>query len=468
MKKNLLFALSLLGFAACQQPAPAPQTAQKPAPVQPKPGPFDQPEWARNAVIYQVNTRQFSPEGNFAGVAKQLPRLRALGVDILWFMPVQPIGEKNRKGSLGSPYSVRDYMKVNPEFGTEADFKSLVQTAHGLGLKVILDWVPNHTSWDNVWATEHPDFYTLVKGQPTVPFNEKGELTDWTDVMDLNYDNREMRKAMTASLQHWVKNFDLDGYRMDVAGWVPSDYWTELHPALDSLKPVFMLAEWEAEPRHFYACFNANYGWSFKDVCKEIFAGKKNARALDSLKMKLDKQFVEGYYQMYFTQNHDENTWSGTEKQSYGASANAFNVLAFTWAGIPLIYNGQEDNLDQRLKFFERDPIHWKNNARTEFFQKLCALRHNNRALWSGKAGGELQKIGSNADDDIYAFTRERDGDRVLVVLNLSGRARNVALKTTSEMAGAYTNLFGNNSAQVTEDMAFSLRAWEYIVLTNK
>ncbi|MFN4255925.1 MAG: alpha-amylase family glycosyl hydrolase [Saprospiraceae bacterium] len=470
MKKRYLFFALFTGLLACQQPTDVPKTSPQPAPPPPpKSGPFEQPDWAKSAVLYELNTRNFSVAGNFDGVTKELPRLRELGVDVIWLMPIHPIGVKNRKGSLGSPYSVQDYLKINPDFGDEAALRRLVGTAHELGLKVILDWVPNHTSWDNIWLTTRPGVHTIYNGAHTVPLNEHGEpIADWSDVMDLDYSKPATRAAMIEAMQFWLKNFDVDGFRVDMAGLVPNDFWAEARPALDSVKPVFMLSEWQDEPLHFKSAFNANYAWKWKDVTKDIWAGKRTALALDSLKTELDDFYPEGYYQVHFTQNHDENSWNGTEKQLYGASADAFTVLAFTWAGMPMLYNGQEDNLAQRLKFFDRDPIRWKGRARTEFFQKLCALRHNNRALWSGTAGGPLEKIGTNADDKIYAFTRERDGDRVIVIANLSKQPQSATLATTSDMAGAYTNLFGNNSIQVTKDMQFNLKAWEYIVLTNR
>ncbi len=473
MKNTLFPLLILIGMMSCKnnpknQAAEnaAPKPIEKPAP---KPGPFDYPDWTKSAVLYELNTRNFSKEGNFEGVTKQLPRLRDLGIDVIWLMPVHPIGEKNRKGTLGSPYSVRDFKKINPDFGSETDLKKLVSTAHDLGLKVILDWVPNHSSWDNIWATTNPEFYTKRDGKFTVPINEKGEpIDDWSDIMDLDYNNPATRTAMLDAMTFWLKNFDFDGFRVDMAGLVPNDFWVEARPVLDSVRPVFMLSEWQDEPQHFFSCFNANYGWKWKDATKNIAAGKSSALALDSLKEELDDFYPEDYFQLLFTQNHDENSWNGTEKELYGAAADAFNVLAFTQSGLPMLYNAQEDGLKQRLKFFDRDPIRWGKNARTDFFQKLCAVRHNNPALWSGRWGGEFEKIETNNDEKIYAFTRERDGGRVIVILNLTKTSQNVVLKNTDKFSGAYTNLFGNNSISVAGQMQFNLKAWDYIVLTNR
>ena len=439
--------------------ATAPTTATRPA----------EPDWAKNAVLYQCNIRQFSPRGNLGAVQEALPRLKALGIDVLWLMPIHPVGKERRKGSLGSPYSVQDYYAVNPDFGSLDDMKNLVQTAHNEGIKVILDWVPNHTSWDAVWKTEHPEYYSRYNGDFTVPLNERGEpITDWSDVCDLDYGNPALRRAMIDAMQFWLRETDIDGFRVDMAGLVPNDFWAEARPALDSVKTVFMLAEWQDEPAHFQSAFNANYGWKWKDVTKEIAAGKRSAHALDSLLQELNGFYPEDYYQLYFTQNHDENSHNGTEAELYGPAADAFNVLEFTWQGIPMLYNGQEDKLDHRLAFFDKDPIRWGQMVKTPFYQKLTGLRHNNQAVWAGKNGGKLVKIPTNSDDSIYAFFREKKGDKVLVILNLSKESRIFTLQVPEMARGAYTDLFGSSTVQVTKDMELRLDAWGYLVLTNK
>ena len=427
------------------------------------------PDWAKNAVLYQCNVRQFSPSGRLSAVQQALPRLKTLGIDVLWLMPVHPVGKERRKGSLGSPYSVQDYFAVNPDLGTFDDFKALVQAAHAEGIKVILDWVPNHTSWDAVWKSKHPEYYSCYNGDFTVPLNEHGEpITDWSDVCDLDYGNPALRRAMIDAMQFWLRQADIDGFRVDMAGLVPNDYWAEARPALDSVKQVFMLAEWQDEPAHFRSAFNANYGWKWKDVTRDIAAGKRTAHALDSLLEELDHFYPEGYYQLYFTQNHDENAHNGTEAELYGPAADAFNVLEFTWQGIPMLYNGQEDNLNKRLAFFDKDPISWGAMDKTSFYQKLTGLRHKNQAVWSGNEGGKLLKIPSNSDDYTYVFFREKNGDKLLVILNLSAESRVCALQAPEIARGAYTDLFGNSTVQVTKDMDLRLNPWGYLVLTNK
>ncbi|MCC7244738.1 MAG: alpha-glucosidase C-terminal domain-containing protein [Saprospiraceae bacterium] len=456
--------IALTWLAACQsQPSTNNSSTQR------KPEVMTEPDWAKSAVLYELNVRQFSPEGNFAGVRAQLPRLKELGVDVIWLMPIHPIGVENRKGSLGSPYSVRDYLAVNPDYGTTDDLKALVSEAHQLGLKVILDWVPNHTSWDSEWKHAHPEYFTRYNGNFTVPLNEHGEpIADWSDVCDLDYAQPATRRAMIQAMQHWIKTCDIDGFRVDMAGLVPNDFWAECRPALDSVKKVFMLSEWQDEPAHFTSAFQCNYGWKWKDITKDIAAGKQNAQSLDTLIRFLDDFYPKDYYQLYFTQNHDENSWNGSEKELYGPAADAFNVLMFTWQGMPMLYCGQEDNLNQRLDFFEKDPIKWGKFEKTTFYQNLCALRHNNRALHSGKNGGQLTKISTNTDQAVYAFTREKEGDRVIVILNLSKIPQTVQLSPKEEMTVAFVNVFNNSTIQVTQDMALQLKPWEYLVLTNK
>ena len=468
--RNLFIYILFVGLSSGCNNQQAPVVSQSPTIVT-MTGNNDipEPDWAPSASLYQCNVRQFSPEGNFAGVTRQIPRLKELGVDVLWLMPVHPIGKARRKGVLGSPYSVKDYHGVNPDYGTLEDFKTLVQAVHRQNMKIILDWVPNHTAWDAVWKEQHPEYYTKINGDFTVPLNERGEqITDWSDVCDLDYGNPALRKAMTEAMQYWIREYDIDGYRVDMAGLVPNDFWVALRPALDSIKPVFMLAEWQDEPKHFESCFNANYGWRWKDITKDIWAGRQSPMALDTLLDYLDNFYPKGYYQMYFTQNHDENAHHGTESELYGASADAFNVLAFTWQGIPAIYNGQEDGLNQRLSLFDKTTIKWKKYARQDFFSRLCSLRHINRALWAGRAGGKVQKISNDAEDRVYSFGREREGDRAIVILNLSNERTTVTLQPGTSFAGAYANVFGRSTHQVTKEMILTLKPWEYTVFSSK
>lgn len=374
--------------------------------------------WLKNAVIYEVNLRQYSASGKFKDFATHLDSLKSLGVDILWFMPLQPIGVKNRKGSLGSYYSISDYRAINPEFGTLDEFKDLVETCHTKGFKVILDWVGNHTSWDNKLITEHPDWYTKDSTGKII-----SPVADWSDVADLNYDNKELRGYMLESMKWWVKECDLDGFRCDVAMMVPTDFWDEATKELSAIKPVFMLAEAE-QPDHMKNAFHACYGWEFHHILKSIYKGEKNTDSLLRYFGKTKQNYPATAIKMNFVANHDENTWNGTAKELFGEAEDAMTVLTFTAEGLPLIYNGMEAGLDKRLKFFDKDPINWNSSnaaQRFEFYKSLAAIRHKNPALWINVEGQTNTQLFTD-QKDVYAFIRQSGQNKVLVVINFTGK----------------------------------------------
>ncbi|WP_234734123.1 alpha-amylase family glycosyl hydrolase [Tellurirhabdus bombi] len=424
------------------------------------------PAWAKNATIYEVNLRQFSSEGTFKALEQQLTRLKEMGVDVLWLMPIHPIGVEKRKGTLGNPYAVKDYQAVDPEYGTMEDFKALVKRAHDLDMRVLLDWVPNHTSWDHPWVKQHPDWYTQVNGRIISPLNEKGESAGWNDVADLNYDNEAMRHAMLDAMKFWVQQCDVDGFRCEVASLVPDEFWADVRPALDSIKTVFLLAESEDDPAHFKLGFNVNYGWSLHWLLKGIYKGTQNATAIDSLLAANQKRFPPWYYQVFFLQNQDENSWAGTATELFGNGADAFTVLAYTFDGMPLVYNGQEANLSKRLKMHEKDPIFWGNYSKQEFYKSLLTLKHRNKALWNGLHGGPLVKIPTGRDEKVYAFHRQKDGDHVAVIVNLSPEPQTIQLSGDG-FEGMYTEVFSRQSVELRNALTFTLKPWEYKVYTN-
>lgn len=418
------------------------------------------PEWSRNATIYEVNIRQFTPEGTFNAFAEHLTRLKDMGVDILWLMPVHPIGEKNRKGTLGSYYSVRDYKGINPEFGTMDDFRNLVSRAHALGMKVIIDWVANHTSWDHAWIAEHPEWYTKDSlGNMVSPF-------DWSDVADLNYDDKELWAAMTDALKFWVVEADIDGYRCDVAGMVPVEFWDQARAELDRIKPVFMLAEAE-EPQHHIRAFDMSYAWELHHIFNAIAKGEKNALALETYFLKQDTLFPKDAYRMLFTSNHDENSWQGTEFERMGEGSVCMAVLTATMPGMPLIYNGQESAFNRRLKFFEKDSIDWGDYRLEPFYRQLFTLKHANQPLWNGKWGGNMERISTTADTAVFAFTRNKEGERVFVLANLSGKVNEAKLRGDS-FTGSYKEWFMDEEVTFEKGAAVRLKPWEYKVYVLK
>ena len=429
-----------------------------------KPTPYvtlKHPEWSKNATIYQLNTRQFSQEGTFRAAEKQLPRLKALGVDIVWLMPVHEIGVKNRKGTLGSPYSVKDYYSVNHEFGTLDDLKHFVKTAHGLGMYVILDWVANHTAWDNVLVKEHPDWYER---------DWKGDLRptpwwDWDDIIDLDYQKEGLRKYMTDAMKYWVKEADIDGYRCDVAGFVPVDFWDNVRRELDLIKPVFMLAEWESRDLHARA-FDMTYAWSWNESMHKIAKGQADVNALFIYYSWNESSFPPNSMRMTFVSNHDKNSWEGTEFEQFGDCLEAAIVLSVVGEGLPLIYNGQEAGNPRRLKFFEKDPIEWKEHPLGDFYKKLFALKKTNTALWNGKWGATMIKVPNNVPTKVFSFIRQNEKEKVFAVMNFSDKPQTVTFSETL-YHGKYTDYFSGETIEFPTTTQMQLKPWAYRVFVK-
>lgn len=417
--------------------------------------------WTRDAVLYQLNTRQFTPEGTFAAAQKQLPRLAAMGVDIVWLMPIHPIGEANRKGSLGSPYAVRDYRAVNPELGTEAEFRAFVDEAHRLGLKVILDWVANHSAYDNPLTLSHPDWYTRTpEGALMSPAG-----TDWSDVADFDYSQPGLRRYMTESLTYWVREFGIDGYRADVAGYVPTDFWETARAELDKVKPVFMLAEWEQRDLHARA-FDATYGWGWKEAMQRLVKDGSGAGAMRGYYAGQSETWPHAAMRMVYTENHDQNSWDGVAAEIYGPAYEAAMALSFVGPGLPLIYNGQEADNDRQLKFFERDPIIWREGKHAALIARLIALKTDNPALHNGRFGAALVEVPTDATADVFAFTRGDKGARVFAVFNLSPRPHRIGL-SHARHHGTYADALTGAPASFKGGESLDLPAWGYRIYTE-
>lgn len=433
------------------------------------------PEWSRNAVIYEVNLRQYTPSASVKEFGEHLPRLKDLGVDILWFMPIHPISELNRKGELGSYYAVKDYKAFNPEFGTIDEFKAVVDSAHAMGMKVILDWVPNHTGCDNAWVTEHPEWFSL---------NDEGKMYgpfDWTDVYELNYDNRQMRAAMVDALKFWLTDIGVDGFRCDVAGEVPTDFWDEARPQLDSVKPdLFMLAE-ASKPELQKHAFNMGYNWPMKDLFSEIAATSgqysfkkegepmrtfptKHAIAIDSLLAEQAATYPRDTYLMNMITNHDLNSWEGTEFDRLGNLTDAFAVLSYTLPGMPLIYTGQETGMNRPFEFFKKDQCpEWEpRNNYFEFYKQLNALKHSQEALNAGESGGEIKRYNTQCND-FYAFSRSKGNSKVVVLVNLGPIEEYVTFDGEEPLIDNMKNYFTGRDAMIPE----KLKPGEYLVFVK-
>ncbi len=422
------------------------------------PSPPPTPEWAENATIYEVNVRQYTEEGTFEAFAEHLPRLQEMGVDILWLMPIHPIGEKERKGELGSYYSVYDYYDVNPEFGDHNDFRKLVEKIHDKDMYIILDWVANHTAWDAVWTESHPELYERDdEGNFIIPPD-----TDWTDVIQLDYDNPETHEMMHDALQFWVEEYNIDGYRADVADLVPTAFWNEARYRLEQIKPVFMLAEAETSEHHEHA-FDMSYGWETHHMMNEIAAGNVTLDEFEEHLQENRDRFPDHAYRMQFTSNHDENSWNGTVFERYGDGAETFAVLAATIPGMPLVYSGQEAAMDKRLEFFEKDPIEWGDYPLLNFYTRLLHLNRDNEALFNGIHGGDLVRLETTADDNIFAFYRQKGDNMVFVILNLSDEEVSFDIES-AEIAAVYTELFSDEEVEMAAMESWTFEPWEYKV----
>ncbi len=417
------------------------------------------PEWSKNAAIYEVNIRQYTPEGNFNAFESHLPRIKELGIDIIWLMPIHPIGEKNRKGTLGSYYSVKDYYGINPEFGTLDDFKALVAKIHELGMFVIIDWVANHSAWDNHLVSEHPEWYFKTKSgkfQPTPWY-------DWEDIIDFDYGHPGIREYMTEVLKWWITETDIDGYRCDVAGFVPVDFWENVRKELDAIKPIFMLAEWESRDLHQQA-FDMTYAWSLYDKMHAATVGNKGIAPLIEYLAHDVKTFPRDAYRMTFTDNHDKNSWEGDQYSNFGDWLPLCMVLTSIVNGMPLIYSGQEAGLDQSLSFFDKDLIAWKEHPNFEIYKKLFELKKQNQALWNGKWGGQMIRIRNSKEDHVISFVREMNGDRVLSILNFATETVNLSIDA-EEYAGTYVELFSKKEHIIKDSKTFIIQPRGYLVL---
>ncbi len=414
------------------------------------------PAWSYNLSIYEVNTRQYTPEGTFKAFDLHIKELKDLGIGIVWFMPINPIGEKNRKGSLGSYYSVKNYKEVNPEFGSIEDFKETVRLIHSMGMYVIIDWVANHTAWDNLWVKEHPDFYTKDSLGNFVP-----PVADWTDVIDLNYDNKELWKYMIDAMKFWIEECDIDGFRCDVAGMVPLDFWKTARTELDKIKDVFMLAE--AEGPEFHTAFDMTYSWELFRLMNDIAQGKKSVPTVQDYFEKEKNHYPPDAYRMRFTTNHDENAWNGTEFERMGDAAETFDVFTCVISGMPLVYSGQETGLNKRLKFFEKDTIHWGNSNYRMLFTRLLSEKIITPALWNGLKGGDMIPVKSSSEK-IFAFVRNADSSKVYAIFNLSGKKVRSQLESLL-IQGEYINLFTGKRFKIKSKEWLELQPWQYRIL---
>ena len=468
--KNLVVVLSIL-FFSCQKDVAINKNDKVLAPIS--------DQVLETAVIYEANIRQYSKEGTFKAFTKDIPTLKELGVKVIWLMPINPISEIKRKATdgsftseiedeeerkkyLGSYYSVSDYKAINPEFGNKDDFKALIATAHNNGIYVIVDWVPNHTGWDHPWITDHPEWYTQnEEGEIIDPINpDTGKSWGWTDTADLNYDNLDMQQEMIKDLKYWVENFDIDGYRMDVAHKVPPVFFNEAITELKKIKPIFMLAEAE-QHELFRNGFDMQYAWEGHHILNSIAKGEATVSNFDTYMEKQNEVLEASDFNMNFVTNHDENSWSGTIKERMGEASEIITTLVYAMPGMPLIYSGQEYDLNHRLKFFEKDSIPKTKGTTWDLLKKLGDLKNNHPAFHGGKVAASYERL-STENENVLAFKRSKDESEVYFIGNLSNQNQTFLLN----IEGDYENLLLNKNIVFKQDQ-LKLAPWNYYLVSK-
>ena len=417
---------------------------------------FTPVEWSYRSNMYEVNVRQYTSEGTFNAFSSHLPRLHDMGVEVLWFMPITPISKEVRQGTLGSYYACSDYKAINPEFGTLEDFIRLVEKAHSLGFKVIIDWVANHTGWDHIWTKSHPQYYKR---------NAAGQFYDtnnWHDVIDLNYYDQAMRTEMISAMEYWIIKADIDGFRCDMAHLVPLDFWRQARTKLGEIKPLLWLAE--TEHVNYQSAFDISYAWHWMHRTEAFCKGHIDVPALtETLYEYLVKS--ENHMFLFFTTNHDENSWNGTEYEKYGQAAAALAVLSCTFPGTPLIYSGQELPNKKRLKFFDKDEINWGSSfGLHDFYKALLHLRKRNRALISELKVSDVFLINNNLPKQAISYLRKNGEKEVLTIINLSTHQADCILHS-DHVNGTYSEIFTRQQFLLRNGSQISVPAWGFVVL---
>ena len=456
--KHLLYLFCAVFIIGCQNPTPSSEPITKLPPI-------DEMAMAE-AILYEANIRQFTNEGTFNAFAKELPKIKDLGVNILWLMPTYPISTTKSKGPLGSYYAVSDYKGVNPEYGSTEDLRALIDQAHQLGMYVIFDWVPGHTGWDHVWIESHPEYYLKNEaGEIIDPIDPRtGESFGWTDVADLDYDNPDMRAAMKEAMLYWIKEFNIDGYRVDQAYAVPRDFYEETFAAMKAIKPVFLLGETDANHPgglEHLTNFNASYDFPGHHLTKDIAHGHKTVKDYEAHLASFVAQHDPEHLLLNFVSSHDENAWAGTVEESYGPAAEAMMALNYLSPGLPFLYSGVEYDLDKRLLFFEKDSFPRREGATYQLLKQLGSLKRTHPALHAGKNAGKYKRISTSLDEKVLAFERSKDGDTLVYMANLSKDH----IGFTSPYNGEFKRYQDAKPKRLSYSYEYRMRPWEFWIL---
>lgn len=421
---------------------------------------YRQADWIHCTNIYEVNLRQYTAGGTFNAFCNELPRLRDMGVETLWFMPLTPISQKNRKGSMGSYYACSDYTAVAPEFGTMDECKQLIKLAHSMGFKIVLDWVANHTGWDHVWTVTHPEYYLHDSST-----NDFKMASGMEDIIELNHQNPALQEAMIDAMEFWVRECDIDGFRCDLAFWVDLNFWIAARTKLEKIKTLFWLGEFDPlENPGYCACFDAAYTWTWMHKTAEYYKSGGNPAVLMEVLAQYEKICGRENIPLWFTSNHDENSWNGTEYEKYGEMAKVLAVFSFTWNGMPLIYSGQELPNTKRLAFFDKDIIEWNGHcALHDFYKNLLQLKKNNPALRTADENAGTWLLHTSVADSIIGFVRRYGGDEVLVLLNITGNM--VSCKVNDgQLYGHYCDVFDKTDIKINSAHSFELPPYGFLL----
>ena len=411
---------------------------------------FNTINWAEGASIYEVNIRQYTPEGTFKAFQQHLPRLKDMGISIIWLMPITPISLQKRQGLLGSYYACSSYTAINPEFGTLNDFKELVATTHSLGLKIIIDWVANHTGYDHHWTIEHPNFYLKDEDGNFV------ERNGWCDVIDLNFHNNTMQTALINAMQYWIETCNIDGFRCDMAHLVPLDFWKKARTHCDAIKPLFWLAE--CEDIQYHQVFDVTYSWAWMHATEAFIKEQSNLHKILSVLHEYE-QYPSGCKKLFFTSNHDENSWNGSEYEKYNGAAKALAIFTCTWNGMPLVYSGQEIPNYKRLQFFDKDAIDFTTPIQLHEFYKTLLNFHKKKVIQQG----ETFLINTH-HQAVMAYIRKKENAVVLILLNFSNQNKIAVPIVHTALQGKFVNIFSNITYTFHQHQQFELQAFEYLV----
>ncbi|TKB44220.1 alpha-amylase family glycosyl hydrolase [Thalassotalea mangrovi] len=424
------------------------------------------PSWCINASIYEVNIRQYTKEGTFEAFSEHLPRLKKLGVKILWLMPVHPIGQLHRKGELGSPYAITDHMKINPELGTDQDFKQLIDDIHSLDMYVIIDWVANHSAWDNALTQTHPHWYKKTDDgtfRSTTWF-------DWDDIIEFDFQQSELRHYMINAMRHYLQTYQIDGFRCDVAGFVPLNFWHQARAELDPEHKFFWLAEWEERDLH-QSAFNMSYAWQLNDLLEDIAQQKRHAENLCGYIAKHNNAFPDNAMRMNFLDNHDKNAWDGSVQQRFGEAEETLLAMTLLMDGMPLLYSGQEVASSQSLAFFDKDPIQWpddiEQHPRHLWLQALIRLKSQNPALQNGRFGGVMNEIKHDQRDKVIAFYRQNKRHCVVFIANLTPQPIRVKLQQPLNHLPPLSLFISSDNSNVILDEDLEFQGWGYAVFAS-